>query len=251
MLRPSSFRQVHAEDSRFVMNAPRSSRDDMGVVAIRRDWLELISQPGDELDQLALLEAGKRARAGTDVQVLQVDCGDAMLGLRLARAGSSVLAVDPVPSTGATLREAAQALGVDKRFRFQVWSTANCSDTTPLPGAPFDIVICPPSLSLLPYDTAHMLLRQLTLMTKTGGKLFISAYGIHSELSEGYAAEGQPIRQRFSLLAPEIANKYDLRQPVCLYSERDLFLLLFEAGLSVVRTFTTTHGNVKAIAVRV
>jgi len=233
------------------MNAPRSSRDDLGVVSIRRDWLELISQPGDELDQLALLEAGKRARAGADVQVLQVDCGDAILGLRLARAGSSVLAVDPVPATGAALQEAAQALGVEKRFRFHVWSTAHCADTTPLPGAPFDLVICPHSLSLLPYEKAHTLLRRLTLMTKTGGKLFISAYGIHSELSEGYPGENQPARQRFAPLAAKLAEKYELHRPVCLYSERDLFLLLFEAGLSVTKTFTTTHGNVKAIAVRV
>lgn len=233
------------------MNAPRKSPDDLGVVSIRRDWLEMISQPGDELDQLALLETGKRSRAGNMVSVLQIDCGDALLGLRLARAGANVLAVDAAPGTGVRLQEAAQALGVTSRFRFQVWSSAHCLDTTPLPGAPFDIVSCPHTLSQLPYAHAHTLLRRLGLMTKIGGKLFISAYGVHSELSEHYPDEQQPVRQRFSVLAPDVAEKYGIRQPLCLYSERDLFLLLFEAGLSVVKTFTTTHGNVKAIAVRV
>jgi hypothetical protein len=46
-------------------------------------------------------------------------------------------------------------------------------------------------------------------------------------------------------------NKYGIKSKVCLYSERNLFLLLLEAGASVLRTLTTTYGNVKAVAVRV
>jgi len=48
-----------------------------------------------------------------------------------------------------------------------------------------------------------------------------------------------------------MAKKYGLHHPVCLYSERNLFMLLVEAGGSVLRTLTTTYGNVKGIAVRV
>jgi hypothetical protein len=236
------------------MNAPRSPHDalnDAGAIASTQNWQELISQPGDELDQMALLEAGKRSRAGTSVSVLQVDCGDALLGLRLAKMGATVLAVDQLAGAGALLDEAVQALGVRDKFRFQVWDSGHCPDTTPLPGTPFDIVACPHSLSYQPYAQAHTLLRRLALMTKIGGKLFISAYGVHSELSADYADEHRPVRQRFCELAPAVAKKYGIHQALCLYSERDLFLLLFEAGLSVVKTFTTTHGNVKAIAVRV
>lgn len=233
------------------MNAPRPLPADIDLSAARHDWLELISQPGDELDQLALLESGKRQRTGGTVSVLQLACGDALLALRLARTGAQVLAVAPVAATGVPLQQAAEALGVSENFRFLVWNPEYCLDTTPLPGAPFDIVACPHSLSGLPYAHAHNLLRRLAMMTKIGGKLFISAYGVHSDLSEAYPDENQPVRKRFAPLAPPIANKYGIAQPVCLYSERDLFLLLFEAGLSVVKTFSTTHGNVKAIAVRV
>ncbi|HET6718899.1 MAG TPA: methyltransferase domain-containing protein [Rhodocyclaceae bacterium] len=233
------------------MNEPCSSPDALELAALRHDWLDLISQPGDELDQLALLEAGKRRRTGGSVSALQIDCGDAVLALRLARAGAQVLAVDADAATGVPLQQAAAALGVTADFRFQVWSPEYCQDTTPLPGAPFDIVACPHSLSGMPYGHAHNLLRRLAMMTKIGGKLFISAYGVHSALSEAYPDENQPVRQRFAPLAPHIASKYGITQAVCLYSERDLFLLLFEAGLSVVKTFSTTHGNVKAIAVRV
>lgn len=233
------------------MNAPHSLHDDLSAVPVHHDWQEMISHPGDELEQMALQEGGKRSRAGATVSVLQVDCGDALLGLRLARAGATVLAVDPLPETGDRLAEATQALGLGDKFRFQVWNSGYCLDTTPLPGTPFDIVACPHSLSQLPYAHAHTLLRRLALMTKIGGKLFISAYGVHSELSADYADENLPIRERFCELAPAMAKKYGIHQPLCLYSERDLFLLLFEAGLSVVKTFTTTHGNVKAVAVRV
>lgn len=233
------------------MNAPRSSPDNLEMTAIGRDWLELINEPGDELDQLALLEAGKRTRANGSVSVLQVDCGDALLGLRLARGGANVLAVDSRPATGKQLKDAASSMGSSQNLRFQVWSSAHCLDTTPLPGSPFDIVACPHSLSQQPYTHALTLLRRLALMTKIGGKLFISAYGLHSDLGDDYPAADERVRERFSALSPIMADKYGIDHPVCLYTERDLFLLVFEAGLSVVKTFTTTHGNVKAVAVRV
>ena len=233
------------------MNAPQNVSNQRTASDSPKNWLELISQPTDELEQLALLEAGKKSRAGAPVAMLQVDCGNALLGLRLAKNGATVLAVDSDPATGLPLKEAALALGVTQNFRYQIWDASHCLDTTPLPGAPFDIVACPHSLSHLAYTHAHTLLRRLALMTKIGGKLFISAYGLHSELGEDYAGESERVRDRFSALSPSIADKYGIHQPVCLYSERDLFLLIFEAGLSVVKTFTTTHGNVRAIAVRV
>ena len=86
---------------------------------------------------------------------------------------------------------------------------------------------------------------------KIGGKLYISVLGLHSELSEGYAASEATIDQRYAELAPSLARKYNIHQPVCLYTERNLFMLLLEAGASVLRTLTTTHGNVKGVAVRV
>lgn len=233
------------------MNAPHNSPRQNGADSVDQTWLERISQAGDELDQLALLEAGKRSRAGGEVSVLQIDCGDALLGLRIARTGAKVLAVDINIEPEAELLNAAAALGVSSNFRFQMWNSGHCLDTTPLPDSPFDIVACPHSLSAMPYAEAHTLLRRLVMMTKIGGKLFLSAYGVHSELSEGYPDENQPVRKRFAKLAPALAEKYGIPGKICLYSERDLFLLLFEAGLSVVKTFTTTHGNVKAIAVRV
>ena len=52
-------------------------------------------------------------------------------------------------------------------------------------------------------------------------------------------------------MAPALARNYGIHHPVCLYTERNLFMVLLEAGASVLRTLTTTYGNVKGVAVRV
>jgi hypothetical protein len=74
---------------------------------------------------------------------------------------------------------------------------------------------------------------------------------MHSELGDHYAGSELAVEARFCELDPGMALKYGIKDPVCLYSERNLFMLLLEAGGSVLRTFTTTHGNIKGIAVRV
>jgi hypothetical protein len=70
-------------------------------------------------------------------------------------------------------------------------------------------------------------------------------------IEPGYADSEATIDQRFAPLAPALARKYGIHHPVCLYTERNLFMLLLEAGASVLRTLTTTYGNVKGVAVRV
>lgn len=213
-------------------------------------WPDVFGQPIDELEAIALQDMQKRLRLGDPVRALEVDCGQGTLALRLAKKGAQVLAVDN-GHDGARLKDAARALEIGEGLRFLRMAMTSCLDTTPLPGAPFDLVVCRSTLSFLPYSEATALVRRLLLMTRTGGRLYFSTYGVHSDLAEDYPDAEQAVRERFAPLAPEIAAKYGIDRPVCLYSERDLFLLLFNAGASVLRTFTTTHGNVKAIAGRV
>jgi hypothetical protein len=228
-----------------------NNRVELNSVELSRDWNAWLNQATDQLDQLAMAEVAKRAPGADAPEVLQVDCGDARLGMRLAKMGANVLAVDRSSDVGNSLIAPIDALGVARRIRFGEWNPEQCMAGTLPEGAPFDLIICNNTLSAYPYRQAHDMLRCLSSITRIGGKLFLSAYGIHSELGESYVDEGKPVRQRFAPLSASIADKYGISAPVCLYSERDLFLLLFEAGLTVVRTFTTTHGNVKAVAVRV
>ena len=79
----------------------------------------------------------------------------------------------------------------------------------------------------------------------------MTTYGIHSELSQNYPHIELPVQDRFCPIAPNIAKKYDIKEPICLYSERDLILLLIETGCSVLRSWISSYGNVQSVAVRI
>lgn len=227
------------------MNAPSKRGDHVG----RQDWIDQLSHTGDALERLAVDDVLRRARMGDPVRVLDIDCGHSGLFARLAEAGATVTAVD-ADDLDAAVCDAAAALGVAGRVHFV---RAQLSE---LParlgeGPPFDLIVVHRSLAFLRFADAQAVLRQLVGRLRIGGKLYASALGVHSELGDHYPDADHWVQQRFSPLAPDIARKYGVAGPVCLYAERDLFLLLFEAGVGVLKSFTTTHGSVKAVGVRV
>ncbi|MGE5472191.1 MAG: hypothetical protein ACM3X0_15440 [Bacteroidota bacterium] len=204
--------------------------------------------PGtDELERHALGECAKRQRLDR-VSVLVMPANHCELAVQFAELGAQVTVSD----------EASHRQEVEGRIlaagRREEMSFAPCAMPFPpenSPGEPFDIIFVRRSLCNLPYAEARQVVRQLLQQLKIGGKLYVSILGLHSDLSEGYAGKELPIEDRFTTLSPALAKKYGIAHPVCLYSERNLFMLLLEAGASVLRTVTTTYGNVKAIAVRV
>lgn len=207
-----------------------------------------LANGNDELERYALEECVKRQRLDHRSSVLVVPADRCELAARFARLGASVLLGDqPAQQQASTGRILAMGLG--EQIRFTPLDLAALPDD--LPGEPFDIVFVNRDLCTMPYEEARRVVRQLVLKLRIGGKLYLSMLGLHSELGDGYADHGQPVRERHAGLAPAIASKYGIAGPVCLYSERDLFMLLLDAGASVLRTLTTTYGNVKGVAVRV
>lgn len=191
-----------------------------------------------ELEQWVLVEIGKRRRSGEAVSALIAGVGAGAQALRMADAGARVLLLADAavhPHVNITQLPAAGAADPD----------------APLPLEPFDIVLSQRTLCQLRYDAARSALRRLMGRLKIGGKLFISLYGIHSELGEHYADGGKLVGERFCPLAPEVAARYGLAGPVCLYSERNLFALLMEAGGAVIKTSTSALGHVRGVAARV
>lgn len=110
-----------------------------------------------------------------------------------------------------------------------------------------NVILSCHSISYLPHRQALCLLTQLRRHVATGGKLFISALGLHSPLGECYRDVEKPIADRFCRIQPAPPEDA-LNANLCLYSERDLFLTLFQAGWTVLRTSTSTDGNVLATA---
>lgn len=202
----------------------------------------------DETERLALEECVKRQRFDRRVAVLVIPAGRCELAIKFAKLGAHVMA------TGQAAQKSeieGRILANDLRDDVAFLEGGLASLPQNLPGEPFDIIVIRQGLCSMPYEQARQVIRQLLLNLKIGGRLYVSILGLHSALGEGYADSDQSVEQRFSNLSPALAKKYEIAGPVCLYSERNLFMLLLEAGASVLRTLTTTHGNVKAVAVRV
>lgn len=211
---------------------------------IASPWVE----ENDPIQQLALEECVKRQRIDHGVSVLVLPAGQGKLASRFAALGARVTLAD-----AAERRQEVEgrilANGYTDSIRFAATDIpAPPSDDQ---GEPYDIIVLRHGLSELPYARGKEITQQLLHRLRIGGKLFITILGLHSELGEGYAGREQSIYERWDTLAPAMARKYDIHHEVCLYSERDLFLLLLESGASVLRTLTTTWGNVKGVAVRV
>lgn len=207
-----------------------------------------LANGNDELERYALEECVRRQRLDHRSSVFVTPADRCELAARFARLGANVVLGDAPqyqkPSDGRIV-----ALGLSDLIRFTPLDLAALPDG--LPGEPFDIAFVSRDLSTMSYELARKVVRQLLLKLRIGGKLYLSLLGLHSELGDGYADREQPVGERHAALAPAIAAKYGIAGPVCLYSERDLFMLLLDAGASVLRTLTTTYGNVKGVAVRV
>lgn len=206
-----------------------------------------LSSAGCELERMAVEEAIKRRCFNPQPTALVIP-GRCDLSFELARKG---VLVDASDFGDFTDEEAAQRFPVGARgsVHFLPITLDNLGDK--LPSQPFDMVICRSGLCALPYGKARDALRQLLRRLKIGGRLYLSVLGLHSLLGHHYTAAEKPVSERYCELAPAIADKYGIPGEICLYTERDLFTLILEAGGSVLRTFTTTHGSLKGVAVRV
>jgi hypothetical protein len=205
-------------------------------------------EENDAIQQLALAECAKRQRIDHSVSALVMPAGDCGLGLRFAQLGAQVTLADE-SWRESEIQGRILAAGYAQNVHFAATQLPAPPETDS--GAPFDIIVLCRGLCSLPYAQSKALIRRLMRKLKIGGKLFITILGLHSELGDDYPGAEQSLYERHSKLAPALARKYDIPNEVCLYSERDLFLLLLESGASVLRTMTTTWGNVQGVAVRI
>lgn len=102
----------------------------------------------------------------------------------------------------------------------------------------------------LEFEEARALFSLFANQMKEASRVFVSASGLHTELGDEYPDRDVPLEDRYSKLAPAMANKHDIRDPVCLYTIEDMKQLLTEAGFHVRDIHASTFGNIKAIAER-
>ncbi|MDD2741797.1 MAG: class I SAM-dependent methyltransferase [Rhodocyclaceae bacterium] len=202
----------------------------------------------DEIERFALEECIKRQRADHRVAVMVSPTSQCELAIKFAKLGATVTAVDR-KSKFESIQNIVTASGLSAAISCAVLELPAIPDE--LPNEPFDIIFIRYGLGHLHYEEARQVVRQLMLKLRIGGKLYVSILGLKSELGDGYIDADKDVQERFCYLSPALVKKYGIKSKVCLYTERNLFLLLLESGASVLRTLTTTYGNVKAVAVRV
>jgi SAM-dependent methyltransferase len=103
------------------------------------------------------------------------------------------------------------------------------------------------TIHYLQYDRSVELFKKIKANLKEGGKFFVSASGLHSELGQGYPGSSCDISARFTKLDSAMAKKHEIREPVCLYTEDDFRRLSIESGFSDAEIWSSPFGNIKAV----
>jgi hypothetical protein len=102
----------------------------------------------------------------------------------------------------------------------------------------------------LRYEEACRLLKSVFHSMMNGGRLFLSASGLNSELGCRYAARNQSLGRRFGALEPRIGKKHQIHEDVCLYTEGDLRQLTAACGFEEIGVWSSAFGNAKGIFVK-
>lgn len=214
--------------------------------------IDIASQREDDLDRLALDRIRMLSRVSKPF-ALDVACGAGGQSLRMAIAGARVVAIDAAPLESIfkeTLYKALEQADKDVLdAAFLRW------DMRELPSSPLgslegrvDVIVCQRAIHYLPYDEALAAVTAMARCLTSDGRLYLSASGLGSELSENYAAKDDQLPKRFGLLSKAMLEKHGIRNPVCLYSLDDMKQLLQSAGLTQESIFESPFGNIKAIA---
>ena len=198
----------------------------------------------DELDQACLDFVKTRVSETGSCQAVDIGAGSGPQSKRMAELGASALMID-LTDQYQSVKAFNAGLGHEAIRFFQ-------KDVREMAVAEWpekiDCVYSQRMLSAIPYAEALKLLQTLKSRAMAGAHFFLSAGGLDSEYKEGYPDAEKPVEERWAKLAPAMGAKHNVLIPQCLYHADDLSHLLEKAGLTVLRSWTSAFGNVKAVA---
>lgn len=221
---------------------PLNQFDDKIVETTGTHGADIASQRMDKLDEAALRYAlDIRDEA---VSALDLGCGLGAQGLRFSLIGLETTLVDilDIQQRVELMNRLFEIGGLDF-----VQKDARELTRSDLPEN-LKLAYSQRFIHYLTWDEANELLSLLADRLQDGGRIFVSASGLNTELGDGYPDRNVPPEDRYSTLAPVMAEKHDIRQEVCLYERTDMERLLNETGFEVRSVSTSGFGNVKAIA---
>lgn len=215
---------------------------DQRVATLAGNGIDVASQRMDGLDALAIARISEMLPV-KDVLALDVGCGHGGQTARMAKAGAYVVAMDSFDyrnELAETLAREGVRSGVCIFQRAAVESRPRLGE--------FDIIVCQRMIHYLENQAALDALDWFRGTSVQGGRLFLSASGLDSELGNNYPARELPVERRFAHLSPEMAEKHSILKPVCLYGLDELSALVIKAGWMVEKAFLSPFGNVKLVA---
>lgn len=214
---------------------PIKTRSGHGIdVAVQRE---------DYLDGSAIRQIRSLVDQRDTVRAMDAACAAGGQARRMARAGAAVTAVD-LHADGAALLRAALAEGLTQIDFVQ----ADLRDPALYQRlGQFDLIIAQRFIHYLPFPEAVKVIRLFRDALLPGGRLYISASGLRSELGQNYHGAVN-VAERFATLWPPMANKHGIHDKVCLYEEHDMRALLAAGGMHAEKLYASPFGNLKTVA---
>ena len=214
---------------------PVKTRSGHGIdVAVQRE---------DYLDGSAIRQIRSLVDQRGTVRAMDAACAAGGQARRMARAGAAVTAVD-LHADGAALLCAALAEGLTQIDFVQ----ADLRDPALYQRlGQFDLIIAQRFIHYLPFPEAVKVIRLFRDALLPGGRLYISASGLRSELGQNYHGAVN-VAERFATLWPPMANKHGIHDKVCLYEEHDMRALLAAGGMHAEKLYASPFGNIKTVA---
>lgn len=212
---------------------------------------DIASQRADDLDLQAVAKVQELTLGGRLARALDLGAGRGAQAARLITAGATrAVAVDVANFSDEFLRQ----ISDDKRTRALfiqadllldnfAENIRNQSSQTA-----FDVIMCQRTIHYFTWQSASSFLNQISQLLSPGGRLYISASGLGSELGLDYEDAAAPPESRFCCLAPNMATKHGILAPVCLYTRDDLIRQCLATGLKVISAQESAFGNIKVVA---
>lgn len=201
---------------------------------------DISSQRLDDLDKDAIqyvLLIHKK-----ELNCIDLGCGEGKVGIIMSMIGANVVLIDKV-NIAEKIEPIANNFNLNLKFVNKDARELQLNDSP----IPIDVCYSQRFIHYLKWSESVKLISILSDKMIKGSMFFISASGLNSELGNGYRHKDKPIKKRFFNLDDKIADKHNIKEPVCLYAEDDLKNLITPAGFKAISVKTSEFGNIKGI----
>ena len=234
---------MSSEKSGTVNAKQLNSHGDALVETTGHHGPDIASQRIDELDGAALRFAEEISARVTPAVAVDLGAGLGAQTARFAAAGLSVLMVDL-----AVRPEWLQSVNSQHpEPRVSAFAGDVCQMPEDAMPRAVHLLYSQRMIHYLRYPAAVGVLSSFAARMGAGARLFLSCACLDSELSQGYSESGKRVDERFGALAPELAKKHGVVEPLCLYSEAEFVRLAEESGFSAMKVWRSEFGTLKGV----